>query len=70
MSNKREDRQTQTSCSRRSLLKSAGAGFAGLSMASMIGAPIEEQVAWAMQNVKHSCGNKGTISLPTDSYRY
>jgi L-alanine-DL-glutamate epimerase-like enolase superfamily enzyme len=46
--------QKQTTCSRRSLLKGAGAGFAGLSLAGMIYAPIEEQVAHATQNVKRS----------------
>jgi L-alanine-DL-glutamate epimerase-like enolase superfamily enzyme len=54
MAKQKKNLQTQTACSRRSLLKSAGAGFAGLSMASIIGAPIEEQVAFATQNVKRS----------------
>jgi len=48
------NQQKQTACSRRSLLKSAGAGFAGLSLAGMVGAPIEEQVAFAAQNVNRS----------------
>ena len=39
---------------RRSLMKSVGFGFAGLSLANMIGAPVEEQVAYAAQNVKRS----------------
>jgi len=46
--------ESQTACSRRSLLKSAGAGFAGLSLAGMVGAPVEEQVAFAAQNVNRS----------------
>jgi len=46
--------QDQTACSRRSLLKGAGAGIAGLSFADIIGTPIEEQVAYATQNVKRS----------------
>jgi L-alanine-DL-glutamate epimerase-like enolase superfamily enzyme len=39
---------------RRHLMKSAGFGIAGLSLANMIGAPIEEQVAFATQNVTRS----------------
>ena len=54
MAKKRKDHQSQTAFSRRSLLKSAGAGFAGLSLAGIIRAPIEEQVACATQNVKRS----------------
>ncbi len=46
--------QKQTACSRRSLLKGAGASFAGLSLAGMACAPIEEQAAYASQNVKRS----------------
>ncbi len=46
--------QEQTACSRRSLLKGAGACFAGLSLAGIACAPIEEQVAYATQNVKRS----------------
>jgi len=46
--------QKQTTCSRRSLLKGAGAGIACLSLAGMVGAPIEEQVAYATQNVRRS----------------
>ena len=49
-----ENQHKQTVCSRRSILKSAGAGFAGLSLAGMVGAPIEEQVAFAAQNVNRS----------------
>jgi L-alanine-DL-glutamate epimerase-like enolase superfamily enzyme len=52
--NDRKDQQKQTACSRRSLLKNAGAGFAGLSLAGIVGAPIEEQVAFAAQNVNRS----------------
>lgn len=44
----------QTTHSRRFMLKSVGAGFAGLSLAGMVGAPIEEQVAFATQNVNRS----------------
>jgi L-alanine-DL-glutamate epimerase-like enolase superfamily enzyme len=61
MNNDRKDQQSlellterQTACSRRSLLKSAGAGFAGISLAGMVGAPVEEQVAFAAQNVNRS----------------
>jgi len=39
---------------RRSLMKSAGFGIAGLSLASVIGAPVGEQVAFATQNVRRS----------------
>jgi len=46
--------QKQRTCSRRSLLKGTGAGIAGLSLAGMVGAPIEEQVAYATENVKRS----------------
>jgi L-alanine-DL-glutamate epimerase-like enolase superfamily enzyme len=44
----------ELACSRRSILKSFGAGLAGLSLAGMIGAPIEDQVAFATQNVNRS----------------
>ena len=54
MKNQTKELQKQTACSRRSLLKGAGAGIAGLSLAGMVGAPIEEQVAYATQNVKRS----------------
>ena len=49
-----DNKRKQTACSRRSVLKSAGVGFAGFSLAGMIGAPIEEQVAFAAQNVNRS----------------
>jgi len=52
--NDQKDQQQQTACSRRSLLKSAGAGFAGLSLAGMVGAPVEEQVAFAAQKVNRN----------------
>ena len=39
---------------RRNLMKSAGFGVAGLSLANVLGAPIEEQVASATQNVRRS----------------
>ncbi len=39
---------------RRSLMKSVGLGLAGLSMANLAGAAVEEQVAYATQNVKRS----------------
>jgi L-alanine-DL-glutamate epimerase-like enolase superfamily enzyme len=54
MKNDRKDRQEQAACSRRSLLKGAGASFAGLSLAGTICAPVEEQVACAVQNVNQS----------------
>ena len=54
MKNQTKELQKQTACSRRSLLKGAGAGFAGLSLAGMACAPIEVQVAHATQNVKRS----------------
>jgi L-alanine-DL-glutamate epimerase-like enolase superfamily enzyme len=54
MKSLKKELQKQTACSRRSLLKGAGAGFAGLSLAGTIGAPIEEQIAYATQNVKRS----------------
>jgi L-alanine-DL-glutamate epimerase-like enolase superfamily enzyme len=40
--------------SRRSILKGFGAGVAGLSLANMISAPIEDQVAFATQNIRRS----------------
>jgi L-alanine-DL-glutamate epimerase-like enolase superfamily enzyme len=40
--------------SRRGLFRNAGAGLAGVTLAGMIGAPIEEQVACATQNVGRS----------------
>ncbi len=54
MKNQTKELQKQTACSRRSLLKGAGAGFAGLSLAGITCAPIEEQVAHATQNVRRS----------------
>jgi L-alanine-DL-glutamate epimerase-like enolase superfamily enzyme len=39
---------------RRNLMKSVGFGIAGLSLANLIGAPIEEQVAFAAQNINRS----------------
>jgi len=54
MINESENQRRQTTYSRRSLLKGVGAGFAGLSLAGMIGASIEEQVAFATQNVNRS----------------
>ena len=39
---------------RRTLMKSVGFGFAGLSLAKLAGAAVEEQVAYATQNVKRS----------------
>ena len=52
MKNQTKELQEQTACSRRSLLKGACAGFAGLSLAGIACAPIEEQVAYATQNVR------------------
>jgi len=40
--------------SRRSLLKGAGLGFAGLSLAHLAGAQVEDEVAYVTQNVKRS----------------
>jgi len=54
MQNEHKDMTLQPVHSRRSILKSFGAGVAGLSMANMIGAPIEEQVSFATQNVRRS----------------
>jgi len=54
MKNQTKELQEQTACSRRSLLKGACAGFAGLSLAGIACAPIEEQVAYATQNVRRS----------------
>ncbi len=39
---------------RRSLLKSTGFGIAGLSLANLVGSPLEEQIAAATQNVRRS----------------
>ena len=49
-----EPRLADRAYSRRSLLGRVGAGFAGLSLGSMVGAPIEEQVAYGAQNVNRS----------------
>ena len=49
-----ENQRKQTAYSRRSLLKGAGACFAGLSLAGMVGAPVEDQVAFAAQNVNRN----------------
>lgn len=46
--------KTPVNCSRRSLLKGAGLGLTGLSLASLVGAQVEEQVAYVTQNVKRS----------------
>jgi L-alanine-DL-glutamate epimerase-like enolase superfamily enzyme len=46
--------ESQGVCSRRSLLKGAGGAFAGLSLAGLIGARIEDQVAYATQGVSRS----------------
>jgi L-alanine-DL-glutamate epimerase-like enolase superfamily enzyme len=54
MQNEYKSGRNGSAYSRRSLLKSAGASFAGLSLAGMIGAPIEEQVAFAAQSVNRS----------------
>lgn len=50
----RHELQHETATSRRSLLRGAGAGLAGLTLADMVGAPIEEQIACAAQNVRRS----------------
>lgn len=44
----------EAACSRRSLFKTAGTAFAGLTLAGLVDAPIEEQVACATQNVSRS----------------
>jgi len=54
MKHQKHDRQNETAVSRRSLFATAGAGLAGLTLAGMIDAPIEEQVACATQNVSRS----------------
>lgn len=54
MVNRSKDIQKQKVFSRRSLLKSASVGFAGLNLVSVIGSPIEEQIAYATQNVRRS----------------
>jgi len=54
MDTKKGPENQQTAYSRRSLIKSAVTGFAGLSLAGMIDAPIEEQVAFATRNVNRS----------------
>ncbi|MBN1803850.1 MAG: mandelate racemase/muconate lactonizing enzyme family protein [Sedimentisphaerales bacterium] len=54
MANLSNDIQKQPNFSRRSLVKSTCAGLAGLSMAGIIDAPIEEQIAYATQNVRRS----------------
>ena len=54
MHNDDENLRQPEARSRRSILKGFGAGVAGVSLANMIGAPIEEQVAFATQNVRRS----------------
>ncbi|MHC4206644.1 MAG: mandelate racemase/muconate lactonizing enzyme family protein [Planctomycetota bacterium] len=54
MINESENQRKRTTHSRRSLLKGVGTGVAGLSLAGMIGAPVEEQVAFATQNVSRN----------------
>ncbi len=51
---KKNERQHEMATSRRSLLKTVGVGFAGLTLAGMIDAPIEEQIACATQNVQRN----------------
>jgi len=48
------DAQCRDALSRRALLTKSGQGLAGLALAAMIGAPIEEQIACATQNVRRS----------------
>ena len=52
MLNTSEERRPMAS--RRSFLRKAGFGFAGLSLAGMIGSRIEDQVAYAAQGVNRS----------------
>ncbi|UCC97364.1 MAG: mandelate racemase/muconate lactonizing enzyme family protein [Phycisphaerales bacterium] len=54
MQSEHKEPHQRPACSRRSILKGFGAGAAGLSLANMLGAPIEEQVAFASQNVRRS----------------
>lgn len=54
MKHREHERQVSMAYSRRSLLKTAGVGLGGLTLAGMIGAPIEEQIACATQNVRRS----------------
>ena len=54
MQNEHKDLRQRPARSRRSILKGFGASVAGLSLANMIGAPIEEQVAFATQNLRRS----------------
>jgi len=54
MHNESKDHQQRPASSRRSILKNFGASVAGLSLASMTGACIEDQVAFATQNVRRS----------------
>ncbi len=54
MERRKENQLHQRGLSRRALLTKSGAGLAGLSLAGMIGAPIQEQVACATQNVRRS----------------
>lgn len=54
MNNDPTELNGQRPLSRRSLLKTAGAGLAGLSFAHLLDAQVEEQVEYGMQNVKRS----------------
>ncbi len=54
MQRQEHERHVPAAYSRRSLLKTVGVGFGGLTLAGMIGAPIEEQIACATQNVRRS----------------
>jgi len=54
MHNESKDHQQRPASSRRSILKNFGASVAGLSLANMIGACTEEQIAFATQNVRRS----------------
>jgi L-alanine-DL-glutamate epimerase-like enolase superfamily enzyme len=54
MKNLTDEQQGRATCSRRSVLKGACAGISGLSLASVVGAPVEEQIAYVTQNVKRS----------------
>ena len=54
MHKEHKDLRKGSARSRRSILKGFGAGVAGLSLANMVGAPIEEQVAFATQNIRRS----------------
>jgi len=54
MANTRVRKVDNSAITRRSLLRNAGKGAAGVSLAAVVGAPIAEQVAFAAQNVNRN----------------